>query len=130
MQKKILIIEDNQSYREILSKKFTHEDFDVYNAENGHDGINKAIDNKPDILITDLLLPKMNGIQVMGESRNNEWGRHVTILILTNLNPDDKILESIERNKPAYYLIKPQVTLEDIVEKVKSVLQSSQESTE
>jgi len=120
--KKILIIEDNESYLSILSQKFTYEQFEVITAKDGDEGIKMALDNKPDIVLIDLLLPKKNGIQIMEELRKSDWGKNVPLIILTNVNPDDEILSTITKNKPAYYLVKPEVKLEDIMEKVKSLL--------
>lgn len=121
MAKKILIIEDNDTYSSILTKKFETEEFEVISAKDGLTGVSMALDNKPDIILIDLLLPKMNGIQLMEELRKQEWGRGVPLLILTNINPDPQILESINKNKPAYYLLKPEVTLDEVVEKINSL---------
>lgn len=124
--KKILIIEDNESYLSILTQKFTYEEFEVITAKDGEEGLKKALDNKPDIILLDLLLPKKNGIQITEELRkNNEWGKNVPLVILTNINPDDEILQIIMKNKPAYYLVKPEVKLKDIVEKIKSLSPNS-----
>lgn len=129
--KKILIIEDNETYLSILSQKFDFEQFEVITAIDGSEGLKKAIDNQPHIIIIDLLLPKMNGIQIMEELRKSDWGKKVPVIILTNVNPDDEILQTIMKNKPTYYLVKPEVTLDDIAEKVKNVLNDppGQEST-
>jgi DNA-binding response OmpR family regulator len=123
--KKILIIEDNESYLSILAQKLTLEEFEVTTAKDGEEGLKKATNDQPDIILIDLLLPKMNGIQIMEELRKNEWGKNVPLIILTNVNPDDEILQTIMKNKPTYYLVKPEVKLEDIVEKVKDVLNAS-----
>ena len=125
MSKKILLIEDNESYAAVLTQKFTHEEFEVIVAGDGQEGIQKATEHQPNIILIDLLLPKMNGLQVMEEIRKNEWGKHLPLLILTNLNPDEEIKRSIEKNKPAYYLIKPEVKLQDILEKINIILQAS-----
>ena len=125
MPKKVLIIEDNESYSTIISEKLTHESFKVLNATDGAEGIQKATEIQPDIILIDLLLPKMNGIQVMEEIRKSDWGKGVPLIILTNINPDDEILQAIMKNKPAYYLVKPEVTLDDIHEKIQNVLKTS-----
>lgn len=122
---KILIIEDNESYLSILSQKFTLEEFDVITAKDGDEGVKKALDNKPNIVLIDLLLPKKNGIEIMEELRQSEWGKNVPLIILTNVNPDDEILQTIMKNKPTYYLIKPEVKLEEILEKVKELSKNS-----
>ena len=125
MAKKILLIEDNESYASVLTQKFAHEELEVIVAGDGQEGIQKAIEHQPNIILIDLLLPKMNGLQVMEEIRKSEWGKHMPLLILTNLNPDEEIKRSIEKNKPAYYLIKPEVKLQDILEKINIILQAS-----
>ncbi len=124
MARKILIVEDNESYSSILCQKFTQEEFEVISAKDGHEGLQKATDSRPDIILIDLLLPIMNGLQLMEELRKNEWGKQVPLLILTNLNPNDEIQQSITRNRPAHYLIKPEVTIDEIVDKIRSVLQT------
>lgn len=123
--KKILIIEDNESYLSILNQKFTYEEFETITAKDGEEGLKKALNDKPDTLLIDLLLPKINGVQIMEELRKTEWGKNVPIIILTNVNPDDEILQTIMKNKPAYYLVKPEVKLEDIVEKVKDLTRAT-----
>ena len=124
--KKVLIIEDNESYLTILSQKLSIEKFEVITAQEGQGGIQKITDNQPDIVLIDLLLPGMNGIEVIEKIRQTDVGKALPIIILTNINPDDEILEKITENKPAYYLIKPEVTLDDIAEKIRNVLQLSQ----
>jgi CheY-like chemotaxis protein len=123
--KKILIIEDNESYLTILNQKFSIEKYEVITAQDGPEGIQKVTYSQPDIVLIDLLLPKMNGIEVIEKIRQSDKGKTLPLIILTNINPDDEILQKIMENKPAYYLIKPEVTLDDITEKIKNVLQIS-----
>lgn len=120
--KKILIIDDNESYLSILNQKFTFDGYEVITAKDGTEGLKKAEDTQPSIILIDLLLPNLNGIQVMQALRKTAWGKTVPFIILTNVNPDEEILQAIMQNKPAYYLVKPEVSLDDISEKVKNVL--------
>lgn len=127
MAKKILIVEDNETYSSILVKKLTLEEFDVAAAKDGTEAIKIGADYRPDIILIDLLLPGIDGIQLMEELRKNEWGRYIPLLVLTNLNPDNEIRLNITKNKPADYLIKPEVTLDKILEKIRLVLQNPQD---
>ena len=68
--KKILIIEDNETYLDVLSQKLSIEKYDVLTAKDGPNGIQQTIDHQPDIILIDLLLPKMNGIEVLEKIRN------------------------------------------------------------
>ncbi len=123
-QKKILIIEDELPMLKALSDKFAREGFSVIEARNGEEGLDAALKNKPDLVILDLFMPVMDGKAMMEELRKDEWGKRVPIMILTNLNPDDKTLGEIMASGPSYYFIKSKWCLEDLTEKVKKELAS------
>lgn len=120
--KKILIIEDELPMLKALSDKFSREGFSVLEARNGEEGLEVAQKTRPDLLILDLFMPVMDGKAMMEKLREDEWGKKVPIIILTNLNPDDKTLNEILASGPAYYFVKSKWQLEDLVEKVKKEL--------
>lgn len=120
--KKILIIEDELPMLKALSDKFTREGFSVLEAKNGQEGLDTALKAHPDLIILDLFMPIMDGKAMMENVRNDDWGKSVPIIILTNLNPDDKTLNEILASGPAYYFIKSKWQLEDLVAKVKQEL--------
>lgn len=120
--KKILIIEDELPMLKALSDKFAREGFSVLEARNGEEGLNLALKTKPDLIILDLFMPVMDGKAMMVKLRQDEWGKKVPIVILTNLNPDDKTLNEIMASGPSYYFIKSKWQLEDLTEKVKKEL--------
>lgn len=120
--KKILIIEDELPMLKALSDKFTLEGFSVLEARNGEEGMDVAIKTKPDLILLDLLMPVMDGKAMMEKLRRDEWGKKVPIIILSNLNPDDKTLNEIIASGPAYYFVKSKWKLEDLVKKVKKEL--------
>ncbi len=124
-RKKILIIEDEELELDALVQKFSDEDFEVLTAEDGEIGYEKALAEKPDIILLDLLLPKLEGMDMMKKLRvANSWGKTVPIIILTNLNPDSKIIKGVAEDEPAFCLMKADFTLDQIVEKVKERLLS------
>jgi CheY-like chemotaxis protein len=120
--KKILIIEDELPMLKALSDKFTREGFSVLEARNGEEGLAVSLKTKPDLIVLDLFMPVMDGKAMMQELRQDEWGKNVPIIILTNLNPDDKTLNEILASGPAYYFVKSKWKLEDLVGKVKKEL--------
>ncbi len=122
--KKILLVEDEASVRDILSNKLKIEGFEVIFAKDGSSGYGIAMDQKPDLVIADILLPIMDGLELLKKLRNDgDWGRKVPIILLTNLSPDsEKINQAITENTPTYYLIKTDWSLQDIVQKVKESL--------
>jgi two-component system alkaline phosphatase synthesis response regulator PhoP len=119
INKKILIVEDDKDFLYILQTKFAGAGFDVSTAENGEDGLEMAGKEKPDLIISDVLIPKMDGIQMV--KKILEINKAVSIIFLTNIkdeehNADTKELAGIE------YLIKSEMRINDVVEKVKGKL--------
>ena len=118
----ILIIEDDTVLAEMYQDKFALSNFSVITAADGQKGLNLAIDEKPDLIILDLALPKMKGTDILGALRTTEWGKSVPIIVLTNLNVDGKILEAITKYTPVYCLLKANTTPQEVVDKAKEVL--------
>ncbi|MDD5489529.1 MAG: response regulator [Candidatus Moranbacteria bacterium] len=123
--KKILIIEDELPMLKALSEKLSREGLSTLEARNGQEGLDMALKTKPDLIILDLFMPVMDGKAMMEKLRQDEWGKKVPIIILTNLNPDDKTLNEIMASGPSYYFIKSKWQLEDLTEKVKKELNVS-----
>jgi len=109
----------------ILSEALTESAFETVQAANGAQGLALALEKHPDLIIADLLMPQMDGMTMMKRLREDEWGKDVPIIVLTNVNPDtNSALQAIIANHPAYYFVKSDMKLETIVEKVKEVLSS------
>jgi CheY-like chemotaxis protein len=119
--KKILVIENEAATRRILIDKLTREKFTVSEASNGLDGLKKATTEHPDLIILDLFMPKMSGLEVLKTLHQDEWGKRVPIIILTNLNDDHHILEAI-KDKNCEYLLKTSHNLASLVKKIESKL--------
>jgi DNA-binding response OmpR family regulator len=122
MKKTILIIEDELPMLKALSDKFTLEGFEILEAKDGAEGLKVAISKKPDLIILDIFMPVMDGKVMFEKLRADEWGQTVPVVILTNLNPDDKTLDKLMKNGPSYYFIKSKWKLEELVSKVKKEL--------
>lgn len=125
--KKLLVIEaveDDISLRKILHDKFTLEGFNVIEAADGEQGLAMALSEHPDLIVLDILMPKMDGITMMKNLRKaNEWGKKVPIILLTNLTADDeKINQAIVENEPAYFIVKSNWKIEELVEKIKGLI--------
>jgi two-component system response regulator VicR len=125
--KMVLVIEtidDEAPIQKVLHDKLTLEGFKVLGAKDGEEGLSMALNEHPDIILLDLLMPKMDGLTMMKKLRQTgEWGKKVPIILLTNLSPDDeKINKAITKDEPAYYLVKSNFTMESLVEKIKERL--------
>lgn len=127
MQKqKILIIEDEPPMQRILADRLTENGFEILLAHNGEEGLTLALQNHPDLIILDILMPKMNGTTTMNRLREDPWGKNVPIIMLTNVSPDTQTaLQEIIKNQPAYYFVKSDIQLDAIVEKIQEVLTTS-----
>jgi len=125
--KKVLIIEvveDEISQQKALSEKFTREGFRVVSAKDGEEGIRIAFKEHPDIILLDIVMPKIDGLSFLKKLREeNTWGKTVPVILLTNLSADnDMIIRVIAECEPAYYLVKADFTLDEVVEKVRERL--------
>jgi CheY-like chemotaxis protein len=121
--KRILIAEDEPAMLTALIDKFEREGCVVVKAENGEIALELAVKEKPDVILLDILMPKMNGMDVMnGIRQDSDWGKKVPIIILTNVSPDERIMGGVTKNEPAFYLIKSDWKLSEVVEKVRDCL--------
>src|SRR5471030_496316 len=96
----LLLIEDNETYRKALEQKLVVEDFDVLTAQDGEEGLKLALDKHPVFIAVDLMLTKMNGAVFLSKLREDEWGRDVPVMVLTNISPDDETMQKIMNHKP------------------------------
>lgn len=119
--KKILIVEDEMPQLGILCDKFLIEGFRIIEAKNGIDGLRLAISEKPDIILLDVLMPKMDGLEMVKKLREDEWGRSVPLIILSNSADVEKIEQAMENQVYAYF-VKTDTKIEEVVEKVKTIL--------
>ena len=119
--KKILIAEDDRVLLNLMRDELTAEGFEVLGASNGKEGLDLALKIHPDLLLIDVMMPIMNGIEMTTKLREDAWGKKAEIIILTNLNNDKTIADFLE--KGAYnYLLKSDWSIEDVVKRVKEKL--------
>ncbi len=121
-KKTILIVEDERALLGVYAEQLTGEGFSVLKASNGQEGLDLAIKEKPDLILTDILMPVMDGLTMVQKIRKgNSWGHSVPIILLTNLTVDEeKIKEIVTQNQPVYYFSKSTFTLQNMVEKIES----------
>ena len=120
---KLLIVEDEEITLVPLVDKFTKEGFEVKVARNGEQGLEMAAAEHPDLILLDIVMPRMDGMTMMARLRESSaWGASVPIILLTNLSADDKIMKGVVQNEPSYYLVKTDWTLNDVVAKVRERL--------
>ncbi|MBT3538876.1 response regulator [Candidatus Parcubacteria bacterium] len=120
-KKKILIVEDEKSLLEALKRKFSSEKFAVFEAKNGEEGLEMALKEHPDLILLDIVMPKMDGITVLGKLREDSWGKDAKVIILSNLSDATKVSEASKQGS-FDYLVKSDWRIEDVVKKAKEIL--------
>ena len=122
----ILVVEDEVPLLNALVDKFSREGFSVLEAKNGEEGLESALKNRPDLILLDIVMPRMDGMTMLKKLREaNEWSKHVPVIILTNLtSADEGRMSDITELEPAYYLVKTDWKIEDVVAKVRGRLET------
>jgi len=116
--KKILIVEDENDIREALADIFQMSNFDVYSAIDGQEGLEMALKEHPDVILLDLMMPVMNGHEMLRQLRSDPWGKDVKVVVLSALD-DVNNIGTAHKNEITKYLIKAHVSLEEIVNRVR-----------
>lgn len=119
----ILIVEDDTVLSGALKTKFSVEAFTVSTAGDGEEGLSSALKDHPDIILLDVMMPKMDGMTMLSHLREDAWGKNVPVIILSNNDPNNSTqLNVLDKTMPSYYLIKSNTAIDDIVVKVNELL--------
>lgn len=120
---KVLIVEDDQFLLRMYKKKFEIAGFQVEIAVDGEDGLNKMRSAKPDIVLMDIMMPKLNGLDAIAQAKQDSMIKNIPILVLTNLSNTDDAQNAVKSGALGY-MVKSDFTPSQVVEKVKSILDS------
>lgn len=121
MSKVILIVEDELSMQRALKNKLEQEGFQVTAASDGEQALAALHAQLPDLVLLDLIMPKLDGISVLRDMKKDEKLRNVPVVILTNLSTGDKVAEAMQLGT-FDFLVKANYSLEDVLRKVKERL--------
>ncbi len=120
MGKKLLIVDDSKTERLIIKEAVKNMGFEIYEAENALDGIQKADELKPDLILMDVVMPGMNGFQATKQLSMSEDLKSIPVIMCTSKNqPTDKIWGTRQGAKG--YVVKP-VSSEELISTINSVL--------
>lgn len=121
---KILLVEDETSLWQMLVRKLTIEGFNVITAQDGKEGLKKAISMSPDLILLDILLPVMDGLTMLKKLREtSDYGKKVPVIIMTNLSAsDEEIIEKVAQTEPVYYFVKADMSINDLIKKMREYL--------
>ena len=124
VKKKVLVIDDENDILLIIKSALHEEGYDVTTANNGYDGLALAEDASPDLIILDIMMPEMDGFEVLQQLKENEKTAQIPVVILTGLSSKDKIREALNKGID-YYIVKP-FEYQDLVSKVKIAIDDAE----
>lgn len=118
-QKTVLVIEDEKSLRAALVDILLLNNFRSLEAKNGREGVHMALEEHPDLILLDLIMPEMDGRIALENIRGDAWGKTVPIIILTNLSATSG--QSLD-DAMTHYLIKSDWKVHDVIKKIEEML--------
>lgn len=116
-KKTILVVEDQPSFLDAFKRRFEAEGFNVLTAQDGSQGLKSALENKPDIIITDIVMTNMDGMTMLEKIREDDWGAKVPIIILSVLDNYKQVAKALA-GQVYDYLVKPDMNFDELVKKV------------
>ena len=118
---KIMVVEDDASLREIYSIRITAEGYDVVSAGDGEEALAVAVREKPDLILSDVMMPKISGFDMLDILRSTPETANIKVVMMTALSAEDQRQRG-ERLGANRYLVKSQVGIEDVVNTIHEVL--------
>src|ERR1700722_2980190 len=112
---KILVVEDDPILSDLYNNTFLLNGFATLTAKNGLEGFEIAIREIPDIIFLNIMMPKMNGLELIGELKKNETTKDIPVIILSNFSDEKLALEAIAKGALAY-IIKSDYDPKDVIQ--------------
>ncbi|MBI5798672.1 MAG: response regulator, partial [Candidatus Yonathbacteria bacterium] len=104
-QKKIiLVVEDEEPMQLVLRDVLKVEGYTVLEAKNGIEGLDHALKKHPDLILLDILMPKMDGLEMLKKLREDAWGKNAPVIVLTNLSDNEDIAKAVEEDVFEYFV--------------------------
>ncbi len=125
---RILSVEDDPDFQHLISLGLRNQGFDVHYAFTGKEGCEKALSLNPDLLLLDMMLPMMNGVEVMQELKKNKATRDIPVIVMTSYSAEANFFESEVKNLGIVAYLRKPVQMEELVKTIKRVLGGSAES--
>jgi DNA-binding response OmpR family regulator len=121
-QNKILLVEDDPMIVRMYQRKLENDGFKVSLAFNGEEGLAAVKNDRPDIILLDIMMPKMNGIETLKAVKADALTKDIPVIILTNLGDRPEDVQKCKELGAADYLVKANVQLKELSEKIKSII--------
>jgi len=121
MSQKILLVEDDKFLRDLIAKKLKIERYEVIEALDGESGIIQAKKVSPDLILLDLILPGINGFNVLAKIKSEVATNKIPVIVLSNLSQQEEVERALKLGA-TNFLIKANLTPKEIIAKIKGVL--------
>lgn len=121
MTKKILFIEDESSLQQTMREILRQEEFNMISALDGEEGLKKTKEEKPDLILLDLILPKLDGFEVLKRIKADPETAKIPIIVLTNLEGTTDVEKALELGATTY-LVKANYEIDEVIDKIKQNL--------
>jgi len=121
MLKKILFIEDERALQKTFHAILTEKGYELISAYDGESGLKLAKEEKPDLILLDLILPKIHGLDVLEALKKDPATKEIPVIVLTNVEQIDAVQRALELGATTY-LVKAQYTIEEVLEKIEKIL--------
>jgi DNA-binding response OmpR family regulator len=122
MAKKILVIEDDENLRSVLNDSLAKEGYSTLEAKNGEQGLELALSEHPDLILLDIILPDLNGIDMLKQIRGDEaWGQSAKVIMLTNLSDSQSVAACLDLGAHSF-LVKSDWQIQDILKVIQDEL--------
>ena len=121
MAQKILIVEDEIALSQVLHDKFAQEGFDVQVGGDGQEGLDKALAWKPDMILLDIIMPRMDGMTMLHKLRATSVGKTMPVILLTNLSDTEDVNDAVA-NGVYDFLVKSHWDIDELIQEVRTRL--------
>ena len=125
--KTVMIVDDDMTLRQLYEERIKREGYEIVVAGDGEEAISLINQNKPDIILLDIMMPKINGIDAMGMLRDQEDTKNIPIILFTALAQElgkaKKMMQPFDA-----YLIKSEIMPKDVIEQIKVSLEKATEA--
>jgi DNA-binding response OmpR family regulator len=115
----ILIVEDEAPMALALAERLGHEGYEILQAADGATGLKMALAEHPDLILADLKLPEMDGMEMIRQIRLDNWGKSAKVIILSNISDVAKIEEAMQHGT-FFYMVKGDTSMAEVLEKVEA----------
>lgn len=117
-KKIILVIEDEEPLRRVLRDILTVEGYSIIETKDGVEGLEVALREHPDLILLDIVMPKMDGLEMLAKLRADEWGKTAPVIVLTNLSDNDDVAKAME-SEAFDYFVKTDIKIDEVITKIR-----------